>query len=75
MEKFTFADARTLGSIARINQADRIARNDSKLMDNIKTMPTAQMLLYMKEWIHGFDEMALEYAMAAFNFETLFDKE
>ena len=74
MEKFTFTEARTLGSIARMNQAERVPIKDGKLMAEIRSKTTAQMFLYMKEWLSGWDEMNLEYAMAEFDFETLFDK-
>jgi hypothetical protein len=69
-----FKEAKTLGGIARMNHLERIPIKDKKLMDLIREKTTAQMYLYMKEWLIGYDEIALQYAMAEFDFETLFNK-
>ena len=69
-----FKEAKTLGGIARMNHLERVPIKDKKLMYLIREKTTAQMYLYMKEWLAGYDEIALEYAMAEFDFETLFNK-
>jgi len=71
-----FKEAKILGEIARMNHLERVPIKDKKLMDLIREKTTAQtyMYLYMKEWCAGYDEIALEYAMAEFDFETLFNK-
>ena len=71
---FTYNEANTLGSIARMNNAERVPIRDKELMDNIKDKSTATMYLYMKSWLSGWDEMNLEYKIAEFDFETLFEK-
>ena len=67
-------ECRNLGCIARMNNAQRVPLHDKKLMDLIGEKTTAQMFLYMKEWLNGWDEMNLEYAMTEFDFRTLFNK-
>ena len=71
---FTYNEANTLGSIARMNNAERVPIRDKKLMDNIKDKSTKVMELYMSAWKSGWDEMNLEYKIAEFDFETLFEK-
>jgi len=68
-----YQESRNLGAIARMNNAHRVPLHDKKLMDLIREKTTAQMFLYMKEWLNGWDEMNLEYAMAEFDFRTLFN--
>ncbi len=62
--------ARNLGSIARINHQDRVPLYDKKLTEIIGEMTTAQMMMHMKEWYRGFDDMALEYANAQLQIES-----
>jgi hypothetical protein len=71
---FTYNEANTLGSIARMNNAERVPIRDKKLMDNIKDKSTKVMELYMSAWKSGWDDMNLEYNIAEFDFETLFEK-
>lgn len=71
---FTYNEANTLGSIARMNNAERVPIRDKKLMDNIRSKSTKVMELYMSAWKSGWDEMNLEYKIAEFDFETLFEK-
>ena len=70
---FTYKEAKSLGCIARINGLERVPIRDKKLMAEIKGKSTKVMFLYMKEWLSGWDEMNLEYAMVEFNFESLFN--
>jgi hypothetical protein len=71
---FTYKEAENLGGIARMSHLERVPIRDKKLMDQIRDKSTAVMYLYMKSWLSGYDEMALEYTIAEFNFETLFNK-
>jgi hypothetical protein len=71
---FTLKEAENLGCIARMSHLERVPIRDKKLMDQIRDKSTAAMYLYMKAWLSGYDEMALEYTIAEFNFETLFNK-
>jgi hypothetical protein len=57
-----YQESKNLGAIARMNNAHRVPLHDKKLMDLIREKTTAQMFLYMKEWLCGWDEMNLEYA-------------
>jgi hypothetical protein len=57
-----------------MNNAQRVPLHDKKLMSLIGEKTTAQMFMYMKQWLNGWDEMNLEYAMAEFDFQTLFNK-
>jgi hypothetical protein len=56
-----------------MNNAHRVPLHDKKLMDLIREKTTAQMFLYMKEWLCGWDETNLDYAMTEFDFRTLFN--
>ena len=71
---FTYDTAKQLGRVSRMNHAERVPIRDKQLMDKIRNKSTKLMHLYMKSWLAGYDEMALEYAMAEFNFENLFNK-
>jgi hypothetical protein len=71
---FTYKEAKSLGCIARMNHSERVPIRDKKLMDQIRGKSTAVMNLYMRSWLSGYDEMALEYTMVEFDFETLFNK-
>ena len=70
---FTYKEAKSLGCIARINGLERVPIRDKKLMAEIRQINKSKMFLYMKEWLSGWDEMNLEYAMVEFNFESLFN--
>lgn len=69
-----YETARELGRIARMNHLERVPIRDKKLMDSIREKSTAVMYLYMKSWQSGWDEIDMEYKIAEFDFETLFDK-
>jgi hypothetical protein len=66
--------AKELGRIARMNHLERVPIRDKKLMDSIREKSTAVMYLYMKSWQLGWDEIDMEYKIAEFDFEILFDK-
>jgi hypothetical protein len=66
--------AKELGRIARMNHLECVPIRDKKLMDSIREKSTAVMYLYMKSWQSGWDEIDMEYKIAEFDFETLFDK-
>jgi len=57
-------EAKSLGCLARMNCADRVPIKDKKLMELIREYSTAQMFIYMKEWLCGWDEINIEYANA-----------
>jgi len=73
-KELSYDIARELGRIARMNHAERVPIRDKKLMDLIREKSTAVMYLYMKSWQSGWDMMDLEYKIAEFDFETLFNK-
>jgi hypothetical protein len=62
--------ARNLGSIARMNHQKRVPLHDKKLIEIIGEMTMAQMIMHMKEWSRGYDDMALEYANAQLQIES-----
>jgi hypothetical protein len=45
-----------------MNNAQRVPLHDKKLMSLIGEKTTAQMFMYMKQWLNGWDEMNIEYA-------------
>ena len=57
-----YQESKNLGAIARMNNAHRVPLHDKKLMDLIREKTTAQMFMYMKQWLNGWDEMNIEYA-------------